>query len=83
MPLHNLELIILKIQPYRSVPVNLVTRYRPPSVGIDSFKQLEAVISFLDQEGHETLLVGDTNCDFSFKHRTVDDNYSILSSVAS
>ena len=81
VPLHILELIILKIQSYQSLPFNFVTWYRSSSAGIDSFKQLEAVISFLNQEGHETLLVGDTKWDFSFKHRMVDGNYSIPNHV--
>ena len=48
---------------------------------IDSFKQLEAVISFLDQEEQETILVGDTSCDFSFKYQAFDRNYNIRNHV--
>ena len=81
VPLHNLELIILKILPYLGVPFNLMTWYRPPSANIDSFKQLEAVISFLDQEEHEKILVGDTNCDLSFKYETFDRNYNITNHI--
>ena len=58
LPSHNLELIILEIQPYRSIPFNLMTWCRPPGASTDSFKQSVAVNSYLDQEGHETILVG-------------------------
>ena len=34
-----------------------------------------------DQEEHETKLVGDTNCDFSFKYQTFDRNYNIPNHV--
>ena len=81
MPLHNLELIIFTIILYRGVPFNLMTWYRPPSASIDSFRQLEAVISFLDQEEHETKLVGNNNCDFSFKYQIFDRNYNIPNHV--
>ena len=50
--------------------------------GINSFKQLTAVIIFLDQEGQETILVRDTNCDdISFKNLLVDSNYNIPNHV--
>ena len=55
--------------------------YRSPSASIDSFEQLEAVLSFLAQEEHEIILVGHTNCDFSFKYQTFDRNYNIPNHV--
>ena len=58
-----------------------MTWYRPPSASIDSFKQLERVNSFFDQGGHETILAGDTNYYFSFKHQMVDWNYNIPNHV--
>ena len=48
--------------------------YRPLNASVDSFEQFEAVINFLDQEGHETKLIRDTNCDFSFKYLLFDSN---------
>ena len=37
MPLHNLELILLKVVPYGGVPFNLVLWYRSSNASIDSF----------------------------------------------
>ena len=81
MPLHNLELIVLKILPYRGIPFNLLTWYRPPNASIDSFEQLDAVISFLEQEGHETILFRDTNWYFSSTYQMVDKNYNMPNHV--
>ena len=38
--------------------------YRPPSVSYDTFDQLEECLQFLDREDKETILLGDTNCNF-------------------
>ena len=51
----------------------LVSMNRPLISGMGSFEQLQTVISVLDQEGHETL-IGDNNCNFSFKHQKVHRN---------
>ena len=39
--------------------------YRPPSDPIISFDLLEKVLSSLDSEEKEIILIGDTNCDFA------------------
>ena len=64
LPNHNLELICIEVQPLRSEPFNIVSWYRPPNAPIDSFLQLERVLAYIDREGKETILLGDTNCDF-------------------
>ena len=41
-----------------------VIYYRPPNSPV-MFKKAEEALSYLDKEGKEILLIGDTNCDLS------------------
>ncbi len=59
----------------KSFPV--ITWYRPPSDPVASFGKLENALSFLDKEGKEIILLGDTNCDLTPKqNETPIDNDS-------
>ena len=64
LPINNLEPICIEVQPLRSKPFSIASWYRPPNAPIDSFLQLERVLAYIDREGKETILLGDTNCDF-------------------
>ena len=64
LPNHTLELLCIEIRPFRSEPFNIVAWYRPPSDSIDTLNELENILGFLDKEGKETILLGDTNCNF-------------------
>ena len=67
LPNHTLELICIEIRPFYSGPFNIVAWHRPPSDPIDTLlNQLENILGFLDNEGKETILLGDTNCNFLF-----------------
>ena len=50
--------------------------YRPPSDPVGTFNKLERVLSFLDKEGKEIILLGDTNCDPTPKQaeQTIDND---------
>ena len=48
--------------------------YRPPSNPVESFSKLELILSFLDKEEKEVILLGDTNCDFTVKEGIVMDS---------
>ena len=63
----------------KSKPFIIVARYRPPNDPVSSFELLEKVLSFLDREDKEFILVGDTNCDFSDKGIESDNNAIHLS----
>ena len=67
LPSQDLELICAEIQPPKRKSYTLIARYRPPSDPGDSFNKLETILSYLDQEGKEIILPGDTNCDFTKK----------------
>ena len=49
---------------------------------VDSFDKLEKAIAFLDKEGEEIILLGDTNCDLAKKSadQALDNNAKHISS---
>ena len=63
IPLSSLELICAEITPPQSSPFCILSWYRPPSSPVDIFDKLEQVLSYLESEGREIILLGDTNCD--------------------
>ena len=65
VPADNLELICVEIQPPKNKSYLIVSWYRPPSDPVGSFSKLEKVLSYLDEEGKEIILLGDTNCDLA------------------
>ena len=65
VPKDDLELICIEVQPPKNKPFLVIVWYRPPSSPVCSFNELEHVLSYLDQEGKEIILVGDTNCDLA------------------
>ena len=64
LPKSNLELVCIEIKPFRAAPFFVMAWYRPPNVSVDAFDQMEVCLQFLDREDKETILLGDTNCDF-------------------
>ena len=65
LPESDLEFICVEIKPPKSRPYIVIVWYRPPSDPVDSFNKLETNLSYLDREGKEIILLGDTNCDFT------------------
>ncbi len=65
VPIDNLELICIEVQPPRAKSFLVVAWYRPPGDPVGSYDKLEKVISFLDKKDKEIILLGDTNCDLS------------------
>ena len=65
IPIDGLELICIEIEPPKSKPFLVITWYRPPSDPVGSFDKLEKVLAYLDREGKEMILLGDTNCDLT------------------
>ena len=58
-------MICIEIEPPKSRPFIIVAWYRPPSEPVDIFAKMQQILSFLDREGKEISLLGDTNCDLS------------------
>ena len=67
LPSQDLEHICVEIKPPKSKSYIVIAWYRPPSDPVDSFNKLETNLLYLDQEGKEIILLGDTNCDFAKK----------------
>ena len=67
LPENQLELICIEIEPPKCRSFLVVAWYRPPSEPVGSFDKLDQILNFLDREGKEIILLGDTNCDLS-KH---------------
>ena len=65
VPIEDLELICIEIMPQKCSSPFVLARYRPPRDPIRTFEKLEIALSFLDKEGKEIILLGDTNCDLS------------------
>ena len=83
LPENDLELICAEIKPPKSRPYIVIVWYRPPSDPVDSFNKLETILSYLDREGKEIILLGDTNCDFASKStgQLSDNNAKHLRSI--
>ena len=60
-----MELLCIEVQPYKNKPLLLIAWYRPPNDPVTKFQRVEVVLSYLDSEGKEMILMGYTNCDLS------------------
>ena len=65
IPNDNLEILCIEVHPRKSRPILVVAWYRPPSDPVSTFAKAEKFLSYLDKEGKEMILMGDTNCDLS------------------
>ena len=82
IPKTSLEMIEVEITPLRAAPLIILSWYRPPSDLIDTFDKLEQVMRFLELEGMEIILLGDTNCDLSVHPNTTDGSAPLFSGNA-
>ena len=62
VPVSDLEMLCVEITPPHSKPYIILVWYRPPRENTDTFDKLENVLLFLENEGREVILLGDTNC---------------------
>ena len=67
IPADDLEIICIEVEPPKSKSFLVLAWYRPPNDPVASFIKLEKVLSFLDKENKEIILLGDTNCDLTQK----------------
>ena len=67
--MYNMELISIEIKPKKAKVLFLFSRYRFPTANVDNatFENPTAVLTSLDREDKETILIGDTNCDVKDK----------------
>ena len=81
LPTHSSELACIEIRPQRTRPLIIMSWYRPPNSHVSCFEMIENVISFLDKEGKEIILLGDTNCNLSPETSEKDSNAKNLNSI--
>ena len=74
LPKSTLEALCIEVKPVRSALFVILTWYRPRNEALDNFRLLEESLQFLDKEGKEIILVGDTNCDLLPKSSDTDHN---------
>ena len=83
VPSEDLELICVEIQPPKSKPYFLISWCRPPGDSLGTFDKVEKVLSYLDKEGQETILFGDTYCDLTIRDPKLptDNSYKHICSL--
>ena len=65
IPGDGIELLCIEIQPLKCKPFLFLAWYRPPNDPVCTFYKFERVLSYLDKENKEIILMGDINCDLS------------------
>ena len=83
VPIEDLELICIEILPQKCSSFFALAWYRPPNNPIRTFEKLETVISFLDKEVKEIILLSDTNCDLTkrIEDQPIKNDGRIMSEV--
>ena len=83
VPVDDLEIICIEVEPPKSKPFLALAWYRPPSDPVVSFDKLEKVLSYLDKEGKEIIVLGDTNCDLTTKqaNQPIDNDTGHVTSL--
>ena len=76
IPIEDLELIYVEMQLPKSKPYFIISWYRPPDDSVGTFDKVGKVLSHLNKEEKETILLGDTNCDLEKSVGTTELHYS-------
>ena len=71
----SLELLGTEVEPSTARPFRAIAWYRLPSDTVETFEKLDLSSQFLETEGNETILLGDTNSDFLKFPSTPDVSY--------
>lgn len=61
--IHNLESISIEISKMHTKSFIVSTWYRPPCTGLDTINLFEQLLSKIDDETNESIVLGDFNCD--------------------
>ena len=64
LDLPNLELITIRLAIPHVKPILVTTGYRPPDSEVKLFDDFEEILRSLDAESHESIIMGDMNCDY-------------------
>lgn len=80
IPKSNLELLCIEVQPHKSKSFLVLAWYRPQNDHITTFHRVENVLPYIDREGKEMILMGDTNsylCKDSIHHPLYSNSRNI------
>ena len=85
LPPIGLELICIEVEPPKAKSFLVLAWHRPPSDTVETFEKMAKIVSYLDKEGKELIILGDTNCDFGNKEKDhlTDNNAKLLSNITS
>ena len=61
---HNLENVTIQLKIGNSMSFIVTALYRPPHKPVENFDELKILISYIESEGKNAIMLGDTNCDF-------------------
>ena len=83
VPVDDLEIVCIEVNHQKSKPFLALAWYRPPNDLVASFDKLENVLSYLDNEGNEKIVLGDTNCDLTTKqtNQPIDNDTGHMTSL--
>ena len=59
----RLELVVIELTQGKSKPIIVLTWYMPPNSNMDLFDDIEHVLSIVEDENKDLILLGDLNCD--------------------
>ena len=71
LPEKSIELLCIEVEPLKARPFFVISWYCPLDT-VETFDKLDQTLQFLETEGKELILLGDTNCDFLKFSRTSD-----------
>ena len=61
---YDIELISVQVKIGSYKPFIVTSIYGPPKVPTDKFSELEALVAAIDNENKESIIIGDTNCNY-------------------
>ena len=73
----NVESVSAKIKVGNYKPFIVTCLYRPPDKPVSHFSDIETIIASIDNENMESIVVGDTNCDYFDKSDTDTSHHLI------
>ena len=59
------EAIRIEVEPPKANSFLVLALYRSPSDTVEIYDKIEKILTYLDKEGKELILLGDTNCDMA------------------
>ena len=83
VPVDDLEIICIEVEPPKSKPFLVLAWHRPPSDPVASFDKLEKALSYWTRKGKRLILLGDTNSDLTTRkaYQPIDNDTRHVTSL--